>query len=161
MQRVIGGDRRHRRRPPPGRALNGFVAPADGGVPPRRSGCAVSISLWVVAGVLAVVNLTVGLKLVVSRVRLAESMAWAGHFSGASVGAIGAFEVRAVGLILPGVRHVAPVLVPLAATGTVVLQLGASVVNIRYDEADHMPINLVLIGLAVFVAWGQFGPRPL
>jgi hypothetical protein len=119
-----------------------------------------SVALWIAASVLAAVNLAVGaMKLVVSRARLTENMSWAGHFSDASVRAIGALEVlAAVGLILPGVLHVAPILVPLAATGIVVLQIGAVVTNIRYDEANRIPINLVLIVLAVFVTWGRFGP---
>jgi hypothetical protein len=76
--------------------------------------------------------------------------------------AIGAFEVfAAVGLILPGVLHVAPILVPLAATGVVVLQIGAAITNVRYGETNRSPINAVLMALAVFVAWGRFGPRPL
>ncbi len=122
-----------------------------------------SVALWIAAGLLAAVNLTVGaMKLVVGRARLAENMAWAGHFSDTSVRAIGALEaLAAMGLILPGVLHVAPTLVPLAATGVVVLQIGAAITNVRYDEANRIPINLVLIALAVFVAWGRFGPYPL
>ena len=122
-----------------------------------------SVALWIAAGLLAAVNLAFGaMKLVVPRARLAEHMAWAAHFSDRSVRAIGTLEVlAAVGLILPGMLNVAPNLVPLAATGIVVLQIGAAITNVRYDEANRIPINVVLIALAVFVAWGRFGPYPL
>jgi hypothetical protein len=89
-------------------------------------------------------------------------MAWAEDFSDTSVHAIGALEVlAAVGLVVPGLLHIAPVLVPLAATGVAALQVGAAITNARYGEANRIPINMILIALAVFVAWGRFGPYPL
>jgi hypothetical protein len=122
-----------------------------------------NVALWIAAGLLAAVSLASGaMKLVVARSRLAGHMAWVPHFSDTSVRAIGALEVlAATGLILPGALRVAPVLVPLAATGVVVLQVGAAITNVRYDEVNRIPINVVLIALAVFVAWGRFGPYPL
>jgi len=122
-----------------------------------------TITLWIAAGLLAAVNLIFGaLKLVVPRPRLTETMAWAEDFSDTSVHAIGALEVlAAVGLVVPGLLHIVPVLVPLAATGVAALQVGAATTNARYGEANRIPINVVLIALAVFVAWGRFGPYPL
>lgn len=122
-----------------------------------------TVTLWIAAGLLAAVNLIFGgLKLVVPRPRLTETMAWAEDFSDTSVHAIGALEVlAAVGLVVPGLLHIAPVLVPLAATGVAALQVGAAITNARYGEANRIPINMILITLAVFVAWGRFGPYPL
>jgi hypothetical protein len=122
-----------------------------------------TVTLWIAAGLLAAVSLIFGaLKLVVPRPRLTETMAWAEDFSDTSVHAIGALEVlAAVGLVAPGLLHIAPVLVPLAATGVAALQVGAAITNARYGEANRIPINVVLIALAVFVAWGRFGPYPL
>jgi hypothetical protein len=122
-----------------------------------------NIALWMAATLLAAVSLTVGaMKLAVPREKLAEHMAWAGHFSDAGVRWIGVLEVlAAIGLVVPGALGVAPVLVPLAATGSVALQIGAAVTNVRYDEVNRIPINVVLSVLAVFVAWGRFGPYPL
>ena len=74
---------------------------------------------------------------------------------------IGLLEVLgAIGIVLPGVVGVATVLVPIAAVGLVLLQVGAAVVNVRYEEANRLPINVVLIALAAFVAWGRFGSYP-
>ncbi len=120
-------------------------------------------ALWIGAGVLAALNLAVGvMKLAQPRDKLAESMAWAAYFSDKAVRAIGAVEVlAAVGLVVPGLLHIAPVLVPLAAAGVAALQVGAAITNARYGEANRIPINVLLIALAVFVAWGRFGPYPL
>ncbi len=118
-------------------------------------------ALWIAASLLAALNLAVGvLKLTQPREKLAESMAWADHFSDNAVRAVGALEVLgAVGLILPAVTGIAPVLVPLAATGLALMQVGAAVVNARY-EPNRIPLNIALILLALFVAWGRFGAYP-
>jgi hypothetical protein len=75
--------------------------------------------------------------------------------------AIGAVEVAgAVGLILPAVTKIATVLVPLAATGLAITMVLATVVHLRRGET-RIVVNLVLLALAVFVAWGRFGPYAL
>jgi hypothetical protein len=119
----------------------------------------VNAALWIAAGVLAALNLAVGaMKLAQPRDKLAESMAWAAHFSDHAVRAIGALEILgAIGLVLPAITGIAPVLVPLAATGLALMQVGAAVTNNRY-EPNRLPLNVVLILLSLFVAWGRFGP---
>ncbi|HET7901849.1 MAG TPA: DoxX family protein, partial [Candidatus Nanopelagicales bacterium] len=71
---------------------------------------------------------------------------------------IGVLEVLgAIGLILPGITGIAPFLVPLAATGLALLMIGAIVVHARRGERQPIGANIVLLLLAVFVAWGRFG----
>ena len=117
--------------------------------------------LWIIAGVLAAGFLAAGLmKLAQPREKLAASgMGWTEDFSPGTIKLIGAAEVlAAVGLILPAVLDIAPVLVPLAALGLVVTMIGAAVVHARRKETPMVVANLVLLALAVFVAWGRFGP---
>jgi len=66
----------------------------------------------------------------------------------------------AVGLIVPAVLDSAPILVPLAASGLVLLMIGAMVTHLRRNERSVMGVNVVLATMAVFVAWGRFGPHP-
>ena len=120
-----------------------------------------SIVLWVAAGVLAAAFLGSGLmKIAQPKKKLAESgMGWTEDFSDGAVKGIGALEVLgALGLILPAVFDVATVLVPLAATGLALLMLGAAATHARRKESSNIVVNLVLFALAVFVAWGRFGP---
>jgi uncharacterized membrane protein len=119
----------------------------------------VNAALWIAAGLLAALNLVVGvMKLAQPREKLTESMTWAAHVSDNAVRAIGALEVLgAIGLVLPAITDIAPALVPLAATGLALMQLGAAITNARY-EPNRIPLNIVLILLALFVAWGRFGP---
>ncbi len=119
-----------------------------------------NVVLWIVAGVLAAAFLGAGLmKLAQPKEKLVESgMGWAGDFSPGVVKAIGALEVLgALGLILPAVFDVATVLVPLAAVGLALIMAGAIVVHARRKETPMVVANVVLLVLALFVAWGRFG----
>jgi hypothetical protein len=81
------------------------------------------------------------------------------RISSAAVKGIGALEVLgALGLILPAALDIVPVLVPVAATGLALVMLGAAVTHARRNENQMIVVNVVLLALAVFVAWGRFGP---
>ncbi len=121
-----------------------------------------NIALWVIAGLLAVAFLASGaMKLTRPKEKLAASgMGWAEDFSAGTVKAIGTLEVlAAVGLILPAALGIAPVLVPLAAVGLVLLMAGAIITHLRRHEAQGRVVTLVLLALAALVAWGRFGPQ--
>jgi uncharacterized membrane protein len=124
-----------------------------------------NIALWIVAGALATAYFFGGAgKLIMPKERITAfgpSAKWTEDFSGAAVKAIGAFEVLGgLGLILPAVLDIAPVLVPVAALGLVVIMTGAAVVRLRRHEYKLMAVDLVYLALAAFVAWGRLGPSP-
>lgn len=123
-----------------------------------------SVALWVVAGLLAAVFLFAGSnKLLISRERLAKAPGggWVLDFSAGFVKALGAVEVLgAVGLILPALLGIAPVLVPLAALGLALIMVGAATVEFRRREFRHVLVNLTYLALAVFVVCGRFGFAP-
>ncbi|MEO3795937.1 DoxX family protein [Nonomuraea sp. B10E15] len=121
-----------------------------------------NLALWICAGLLAVVLLTGGVgKLIVPREKMAamRGAGWTADFSAGFLKVLGAIEVLgAVGLLLPAVTGIVPVLVPVAAVGVVVLMVGATVTHLRRGEAMSAAGNLVYLALAAFVAWGRFGP---
>lgn len=121
-----------------------------------------NIVLWVVAGMLALAFFASGImKLVQPKEKLAAAgMDWSEDFSAGTIKAIGALEVlAAIGLILPAVLRIAPVLVPLAAVGLVLIMIGAAITHGRRGESQMIVVNVVLLALAAFVAWGRFGPE--
>jgi uncharacterized membrane protein YphA (DoxX/SURF4 family) len=121
----------------------------------------VNIVLWVIAAVLAAAFLAAGLmKVSQPKQKLtAAGMGWAEDYSGRAVKLIGALEIlAAIGLILPAVLSIAPVLVPLAATGLSLIMVGAVITHLRRREPQVVAVNVVLLILAVLVAWGRFGP---
>ncbi|GIE99970.1 DoxX family protein [Paractinoplanes rishiriensis] len=121
-----------------------------------------NVVLWIVAILLAGAFLIAGaMKLTQPREKLTANpnMAWAEQFSPGTIKLIGALEVlAAAGLTLPALLDIAPVLVPLAATGLVLLMTGAALTHLRRKENQAVVINVVLLLLAAFVAWGRFGP---
>jgi uncharacterized membrane protein YphA (DoxX/SURF4 family) len=120
-----------------------------------------NITLWIIAGLLAVVFLASGaMKLTLPKEKLATfGFGWVEAFSAGTIKAIGTLEVlAAVGLILPAALDIAPVLVPLAAVGLVLLMLGAIITHLRRHEAQAIVVTLPLLAVAAVVAWGRFGP---
>jgi uncharacterized membrane protein YphA (DoxX/SURF4 family) len=120
-------------------------------------------ALWILAGLLAALFLASGvMKLIQPKEKLAASgMGWAEDFSGGAVKTIGALEIlAAIGLILPALLDIAPVMVPLAAAGLALLMIGAIVTHVRRRETSVLAMNVVLLALTAFVAWGRFGPQP-
>jgi uncharacterized membrane protein YphA (DoxX/SURF4 family) len=121
-----------------------------------------NIALWIIAVLLAVAFLAGGaMKLIQPKEKLAASgMGFVEDFSAGTVKAIGILEVlAAVGLIVPAALDIAPVLVPLAAVGLVLLMVGAIITHLRRHEAQAIVVNLAVLALAVLVAWGRFGPQ--
>ncbi len=123
-----------------------------------------NLALWIVAGLLAVVYLFAGSgKLIVSKEKISAMSSgarWVDDFSAGAVKTIGALEVlAAVGLILPAVLGIAPVLVPLAALGLVMIMTGAVITRIRRREFTYLVVDLFYLALAGFVAWGRLGPE--
>lgn len=122
-----------------------------------------NIALWIIAGLLAVAFLAGGaIKLILPKEKLATfpGGGWVEDFSAGTVKAIGALELlAAVGLVLPAALDIAPVLVPLAAVGLVLVMVGAIITHHRRHEAQAIVVNLAYLALAGFVAWGRFGPQ--
>src|SRR6218665_2547860 len=92
----------------------------------------VLIAYWIVAGLLAAFNLFAGgNKLVRSQAQLEPMMAWAPTFPAWAVKGIGLAEVLgALGLVLPPLTGIAPVLALVAALGLALLQLIAAVFHV-------------------------------
>ncbi|MBL8931242.1 MAG: DoxX family protein [Kineosporiaceae bacterium] len=119
------------------------------------------IALWVLAGLLAAAFLAAGaMKIAQPREKLvASGMGWAENFPPGQIKAIGVLEVLAsIGLIVPPLVGIAPVLAPLAAAGLVLVMIGAIVVHARRGETPQVGVNVALLILAAVVAWGRFGP---
>jgi len=121
----------------------------------------VNTVLWIIASVLAVLFLLFGLlKIARPKEKLvASGIAWAEDFGPGVVKTLGALEVlAAIGLILPALLSIAPVLVPLAALGLVVVMVGAAITHVRRKESPGLIVNVVILALAAVVVWGRLGP---
>lgn len=119
------------------------------------------IALWIIASLLAAFFLRAGImKLTQPKEKLAATWEFAEDLSPGVIKTIGTLEVlAAIGLILPAVLDIAPIFVPLAALGLVLLMIGAVYTHFRRREAQMIAVNVALLGLAAFVAWGRIGPE--
>ena len=119
-----------------------------------------NLSLWIIAGLMAAVFLLAGAnKLLIPQEKLAKAPGggWVLDFSAGFVKALGAVEILgAVGLILPALLDIAPILVPMAAVGLALIMVGAAIVTFRRQEFKHVLLNLIYLALLVFVALGRF-----
>ena len=89
-------------------------------------------------------------------------MAWVESLSAGNVKLIGIVEVLAgIGLILPQLTGILPWLTPLAAVGLVFTMIGAIILHVRRgDGAQAIVMNVVLLLMASFVAYGRFALVP-
>ncbi|MFB6719165.1 DoxX family protein [Kribbella sp. NPDC056345] len=122
-----------------------------------------NVFLWILAGVLAAFFLAAGAnKLAQSHAKLLANpnMKWVEDFSPGTIKLIGAAEVLgAIGLILPALLDIAPILTPLAAVGLAVIMIGAIITHGRRKENQPVIINVVILVLAVVLAIFRFGPN--
>lgn len=123
-------------------------------------------AVWIVSGLLAAAFLVAGvLKSTQPVARLREQMGWVDDITVNTLRFIGVTEILgALGLVLPKLLGVVDeragvegTLSGLAATGLLAIQALAIPVHVRRGETSLVPVNLVLGGLAAFVAVARFG----
>lgn len=117
-----------------------------------------NIVLWIAQGLLAAMYLMTGVMKTFNTAKARETMTWTQGRSDAFVRFVGTSELLgALGLILPLVTGILPWLTPLAAMGLALIQLLAiSTVHLPKKEYNVIPVNIVLLALAVFVAFGRW-----
>jgi hypothetical protein len=132
--------------------VNGVEAPR------RRS--ALNIGLWVVQVLLALLFLWAGgMKLVMPLEKLAGPV----HLPGLFVRFIGVAEVLGgLGLLLPSLLRIRPILTSWAAAGLVIVMIGAVVITLVGGLGLGMALIPGVTGLlAAFVAYGRWRLAPL
>ena len=122
-----------------------------------------NVALWILQGFLALAYLAAGLmKVTRSKEQITKLMRWAEDFSPSIIKAIGLVEILgALGLILPALTAILPWLTPLAGVCLALDMLMASLVHVRLKEYPAVGMTVVLLVLAVFVAYGRFFIRPV
>ena len=123
-----------------------------------------NIALWIVQVLLGVAFLMAGGMKSVTPVDelIANGMAWAGHVPPWLVRFIGVSEIAGgLGLILPSALRIKPKLTPLAAALLALVMVLAAGTHAMLGEFGPIAANVVLGGLAVFVAWGRAKKLPI
>jgi uncharacterized membrane protein YphA (DoxX/SURF4 family) len=112
-------------------------------------------ALWIIQGLLALLFLFAGsMKLIVPIEMLTAQMPL--PLPGLFLQFIGVAEVAgAIGLILPGLLRIRPILTPLAACGLLIIMIGATVVTLAGGEVLPALVPLVMGLLCAFVVYGR------
>jgi hypothetical protein len=115
--------------------------------------------LWTAQALLALVFLFAGgMKLVVPIEMLKGPVALPGAF----LRFIGVCEtLGAIGLVLPSVLRIKPGLTPLAASGLIIIMIGATVVTLVGGMVGPALVPVVVGSLATFVANGRWRVAPI
>ena len=120
-------------------------------------------TLWIAAGLLAVVALVGGVsKTFVPKEKLAAQPGgeWTAQAPVGFVKGLGILELlAAVGLILPALLDIGTVMVPVTALCWVALMIGAMITHGRRGQRQFVALNLVYLALAALIAWGRLGPE--
>ena len=117
-----------------------------------------NIALWIVQALLAVAYLAAGgMKSTRPIESLSTSMSWVKVAPVGLVRFIGIAEVLGgLGVVLPLLTGVLPGLTVAAAVGLVVVQIFAAGFHASRGEASRLPMNVILLVLAAFVAYGRW-----
>ena len=117
------------------------------------------IAVWIVSTVLALGFIGGGIaRAVLPLDRLTTmGLGWVADLPRGLVRLISAFEILGgIGLILPVLTGILPILTPLAGCGLALVMLAGLVFHLRRREWKNIPVTLVLAGLSIFVAVVRF-----
>lgn len=121
------------------------------------------IGLWTAQSLLAAMFLMAGsMKLMMPVEMLAKNLPWVSSVSPILVKFIGLSEFAgAIGLILPSLTRILPILTPFAASGLATIMVLASGFHLMRGESAAIGMNVILAAIAVFIAWGRLNKAPI
>jgi putative oxidoreductase len=124
---------------------------------------ALHTSLWVAQILLACAFGMAGLGKATDPIaQLAPDLPWVEDVPVALVRFIGIAEfVGGLGLVLPSVTGIRPVLTPFAALGLAAIMILAAAFHLARGEEAVIAANAVLCAAALFVAWGRLRKAPI
>jgi uncharacterized membrane protein YphA (DoxX/SURF4 family) len=120
-----------------------------------------NVALWIAQVLLAVAFLLAGWNHALRYQEAKKQMAWVRDVPEPLVRFIGTAEILGgIGLIVPALTHIQPWLTPLAASGLAALMIVAVAFHIVRSEWRNLSVNVLLLALAAFVAYGRFVLAP-
>lgn len=118
-------------------------------------------ALWILQIVFGVYFVAIGVLHFIVPDGLPETLAWMYDLSDTLHVISGLAEILGgLGLILPAVTGIMPKLVPLAAAGLMLVMVGAVIYHLGRGEVLNIVLNLVMIALLGFVAYGRSRAHP-
>lgn len=122
-----------------------------------------NIILWIAQIVLAGMFIMAGfMKSFTPIEQLSASLPWVKDAPIWLVRFIGISEfLGALGLILPSLLRIKPILTPLAALGIIAIMVMAAFFHISRSEFSGVAFTLILAIVAAFICWGRWKKAPI
>lgn len=122
-----------------------------------------NITLWIAQILLAAFFSIAGYTKATSSVdQLYATINWSKDVHLTLVRFIGIMELLGcLGLLLPSILRVKPILTPIAAIAFIMLMFSAIIFHIFRGEASDIRMHLGIILVAAFIAWGRFEKVPI
>lgn len=115
-----------------------------------------SVFLWILQIVLALMFIGIGGQRLVRREAQLKRLPWTDGYPPAAIRTLGVAElVAGLCLLVPGLFGWAPVLTPLAGAGLVVLMALAVVMHLRRGERQAAILPAILLVMSGTVVWGR------
>ncbi len=129
----------------------------------QKNNKALHIILWIAQGLLAIMFITVGLMKASQPIEaLAKSLPWVTSTPSELVRFIGISEFfGGLGLLVPSIFRFKPILTVWAALGLALVMVFAVIFHITRSEFSAIGINIVLIAIFLFIAWGRSKKAPI
>tara|TARA_R110002050_G_scaffold281956_2_gene429676 strand:+ start:50674 stop:51084 length:411 start_codon:yes stop_codon:yes gene_type:complete len=129
----------------------------------QKSNKAINIALWIAQGLLAVMFIMAGIMKATQPIEaLAESLPWVTSTPLGLVRFIGISELLGgLGLLIPSIFRFKTFLTVWAALGLALVMVLAAGFHASRGEFPNIGMNVVLIGIALFIAWGRSKKAPI
>lgn len=129
----------------------------------QKNNKAINIALWTAQGLLAVMFIMAGIMKTTQPIGvLAESLPWVTSTPLGLVRFIGISELLGgLGLLIPSIFRFKPYLTVWAALGLALVMVLAAGFHASRGEFSSIGMNIVLIGIALFIAWGRNKKAPI
>ena len=115
--------------------------------------------LWIIQGILGIMMLALGVMKTFLPVEKLNKFAWTTRSSKRFTRFVGISELLiGLGLVLPQLTNILPVLTPIAAASLCLIMALAIAEHIRFKETHDIPKNVVLLLLAMIVTIGRSAP---
>lgn len=129
----------------------------------QKNNKAINITLWIAQSILAVMFIMAGLMKATQPVEaLTEALPWVANTPLALVKFIGISELLGgLGLLLPSIFRIKPSLTVIAALGLALVMVLAGGFHALRGEFPAIGMNVVLLAIALFIAWGRSKKAPI
>jgi uncharacterized membrane protein YphA (DoxX/SURF4 family) len=128
-----------------------------------KSSKTLHITLWVAQVILATMIGTAGFMKATQTIdQLSGMIPWTNQLHEGLVRFIGISEILgALGLVLPALLRIKPILTPLAAIGLALVQVLAIFYHLSNGEQSVIGLNILIFVIATFVALGRLKMAPV